>query len=232
MKKPGLEKYLLVSCSLIMDELNQQYGSIFTNNSSKQQLRTFVNDRFSETDLTMRLGHPFRQMVHYNVVDSQLLEGKKKNHDLFIESKGFKVEVKFPKNWNSDRKTPSNSKRWDEYQRDFDWLSDELTLGHKGKVAFVIGWFNYVDYFGQIMQLGERENGKPTGGKPIASTKRISLFPFLKNAKETAYTKDFTYDYDCAYEKLTVGQADIGRAQMNCIFLGNETDVFHFAIYY
>lgn len=232
MRKPEIEQYLLISCSLIMDELNEQYKGIFSDLNSKQQLRANVNERFSETDLTMRLGHPFRQMVHYNVVDSQLLDGEKKNHDLFIESKGFKIEVKFPKNWKSDRNTPSNSKRWDEYQRDFDWLLGELKLGRKGKCAFVIGWFNYVDYFAQIMQLGERENGKRTGSNPKVSEKRVSYFPFLKSTKEPTHTKDLIYDYNCAYEKMTVKQIDCSSINMNCIFLGAETDVFHFAIYY
>jgi len=232
MKKPEIEQYLLISCSLIMDELNEQYKGVFADLNSKQLLRTSVNERFSETDLTMRLGHPFRQMVHYNVVDSQVIGGEKKNHDLFIESKGFKVEVKLPKNWKSDRNTPSNSKRWDEYQRDFDWLLGELKLGHKGKCAFVIGWFNYVDYFAQIMQLGERENGKRTGGNPNVSEKRVSYFPFLKSTKEPAHTKDLIYDYNCAYEELMVKQIGCNNTNMNCIFLGTETDVFHFAIYY
>ena len=97
MKKPEIEQYLLISCSLIIDELNEQYKDVFNSDNPKQTLKLSVNEKFSETDLTMRLGHPFRQMVHYNVVDSHLLEGEKKNHDLFIENKGFKVEVKFPK---------------------------------------------------------------------------------------------------------------------------------------
>lgn len=232
MKKPEISEYLLISCSLVMDELNLQYGDVFTDSDAKTLLRSTVNERFSETDLTMRLGYPFRQMVHYNVVDSQLSEGETKNHDLFIQSKGFKVEVKFPKNWNSERKTPSNSKRWDEYQRDFDWLRGELQLGHKGKCAFVIGWFNYVDYFAQIMQLGERENGKRTGSNPIASKRRLAYLPFLISEKEPTHTKDLVYNYGCAYKELVLDQVDCGETIMNCIFLGSETDVFHFAIYY
>ena len=232
MKKPTIEQYLLISCSLVMDELNEQYGSFIDADIPRQSLRESVNERFSETDLTMRLGHPFRQMAHYNVVDSQLLEGEKKNHDIFVESKGFKVEVKFPKNWNSERNTPSNSKRWDEYQRDFDWLLGELGLGHKGKCAFVVGWFNTVDYFAQIIQLGERIDGKPTGGKPVASARRLVFFPFLKSSKEPVYTKDLTYDYSVAYNELVVKQTTNMNITMNCMFLGSETDVFHFAIYY
>lgn len=45
-------------------------------------------------------------------------------------------------------------------QLDFDWLMDEIENGKKGKVAFVIGWFNCVDCFPQLFNL--EKVGEPT----------------------------------------------------------------------
>lgn len=232
MKKPEIEQYLMTSCALIMDELNLEYREIFKGDKAKENLKSMVNERFSETDLSLRLGYPFRQMVHYNVVDSTGTTLSTKNHDLLVESKGYKMEVKFLKNWKSEIKTSSNSKMWSEFQRDFDWIIAELKTGSKGKCAFVIGWFNCVDHFSEVVQLGERINGKRTGGKPLASERKVRYFPFLKKTKEPAYTKDLTYDYLCAYDALRVELIDQVSTGLNCIFMGEETDVFHFAIYY
>ena len=215
-----------------MDELNEQYGDYIQKESPKLALKESVNERFSETDLTMRLGHPFRQMAHYNVVDPSVDNPEKKNHDLFIESKEYRVEVKFLKNWKSYVGTASNKKVWAEYQRDFDWLLSEITNCHKGKSAFIIGWFNCLDYFAQAIQLGERENGKRTGSNPIASENKILYFPFLQKTAVPTHTKDLAYDYSLAYTPLRLYLNDTCELDMNCIFLGSETDVFHFAIYY
>ena len=232
MPKPAIEQYLLISSSLIMDELNEQYGDYIEKEFPKLALKESVNERFSETDLTMRLGHPFREMAHYNVVDPSVDNSRKKNHDIFIESKGYKIEVKFLKNWKSYVGTSSNKKVWDEYQRDFDWLADEIANGHKGKCSFVIGWFNCLDYFAQAIQLGARENGKRTGSNPLASTDRIMYFPFLRKTNVPTHTKDLAYDYSLAYTPLKLNLNDNSEFDMHCIFLGSETDVFHFAIYY
>ena len=212
--------------------MNEQYKEVFVGDNAKQNLKISVNERLSETDLSMRLGHPFRQLAHYNVVDSTITDGVKKNHDLFIESKKYKVEVKFLKNWKTDRKTNSNSKMWSEFQRDFDWIISEINNGNKGKCAFVIGWFNCVERFSEIIQLGEREDGKRTGGKPLASKRKEKYFPFLKSDKEPTYTKDLIYNYNCAYEILNVNLVDKVVSDLNCVFLGEETDVFHFVIYF
>ena len=232
MPKPTIEQYLLISGSLIMDELNEQYGNYLEKEFPKLALKESVNERFSETDLTMRLGHPFRQMAHYNVVDPNVDDTAKKNHDLFIESKEYKIEVKFLKNWRSYVGTASNKKVWDEYQRDFNWLANEIANGRKGKSSFVVGWFNCLDYFAQAIQLGAREEGKRTGSNPIASENRIVYFPFLRRTAVPTHTKDLAYDYRLAYTSLRLNLNENRELDMNCMFLGSETDVFHFAIYY
>ena len=64
MKKPSISQYLLSTCLFIIDELNEQYGSL-----SKDELKKIADDKFNEMDITVRLGYPFRQMVHYTVGD-------------------------------------------------------------------------------------------------------------------------------------------------------------------
>lgn len=49
------------------------------------------------------------------------------------------------KNWKSTSGTSSASKKWAEFQKDFDWLINEIEKGYKNKRAFVIGWFNCVN---------------------------------------------------------------------------------------
>lgn len=81
----------------------------------------------------VRIGYPFRNMIHYTVGDG----GNKKrdskiNHDLYIESKDFKIEVKYIRNWsiNGLDKHKSNKIQWAEIQKDFAWLEGEIEKGN------------------------------------------------------------------------------------------------------
>ena len=217
-KKPTIEQYLLSTCLFIIDEINEQYK-----NETKEQLRELSNNRYNEMDITVRLGYPFKQMVHYTVGDKG---NKKSNHDLYVESKDFKIEVKFPKNWKSKSGVYNNKKLWSEYQKDFEWLFNEIKNGHKGKRAFIIGWFNCADYFSQIIQLGTE-----TGLNPILNEERFSYF--LKKLKASpTRVNDLAYNYHDAYQKLSMNIIGNEVVDCNCIFLGNEEDKFHFALYY
>ena len=177
-------------------------------------------------DITVRIGYPFKQTVHYTVGDNKK-NGIKVNHDLFIESKDFKIEIKYLKNWNSGSGTKSVSKTWNEYQKDFDWLINEIENGNKHKRAFIIGWFNCVDSISQYLQLGSG-----TGSKPLINEERVAYFPFLKKLKSPTYTCDLAYNYDRAYKELALDLIGSKTPDCNCLFLGNENDVFHFAIFY
>lgn len=220
--RPSINQYLVSTCLLIIDELNDIYGNL-----SKEELRLIANEKFNEMDLTVKIGYPFRNMVHYSVGDKK--ENKNKNnHDLFIESKDFIIEVKYLKNWRTGKKnTSSNSKRWSEYQKDFDWLISEIDDGNKHKRAFVIGWFNCVEYFSQLMQLGNE-----SGPKPSLNEERVKYFPFLNKLKIPTYTTDLEYMYSMAYKEMPLTLIGNHNGNYNCMFLGNEKDCFHFAIYY
>jgi len=92
MKEPAINQYLLSTCLFIIDELNEQYSNL-----SREELKSIADDKFNEMDITVRLGYPFKQMVHYTVGDGK--GGRKVNHDLYVESKDFKIEIKYLKNW-------------------------------------------------------------------------------------------------------------------------------------
>jgi len=101
------------------------------------------------------------------------------------------------------------------------------TVSNKGKRAFIIGWFNCVDYFAQYMQLGA------TGGqKPIVDENKLVYFPFLTKTNELppTYTKDLDYNYNFSYTTRTLNLYK--SYELNCLFLGNAKDKFHFAVYY
>ena len=223
MNNPTISQYLLSTCLFIIDELNEQYKTL-----SKEDLQEVANTKFNEMDITVRLGYPFKQMVHYTVGDGK--NGKKRskiNHDLYVESKDFKIEVKYLKNWKSNVGTSSNSKGWPEYQKDFDWLIEEINNGFKHKRAFVIGWFNCVDCISQYLQLGIG-----AGSKPMLSEEKFMYFPFLKKLKAPTHTTDIAYNYDYSYKELSLNLIGENSSNCNCMFLGNETDVFHFAVFY
>lgn len=219
MEEPSIEKYFLSTCLFTIDEFNEMYKTL-----SKEELKEIADNEYNEMDICVKIGSPFKN-VHYTVGDGK--KGKiKVNHDLYIKSKDFKVEVKYLKNWTAGNGGKCASKSWTEYQDDFDWLEDELKK-NKGKRAFIIGWFNCVDKFSQLIQLGGTR-----GGRPLVDESRLVYFPFLQRAYKPTYTKDLVYNYDCSYEEIKVKLKGRRRHCMNCIFLGNEQDKFHFAIYY
>jgi len=221
---PTIDQYLISTCLFIIDEFNEQYKNI-----SKTELKRIADEKFNEMDLCVRVGYPFRQMAHYTVGDNRNKSTSKVNHDIYVESKDFKIEVKYLKNWKCSSGTSSASKNWDAYQEDFDWLLQEIRDGNRGKRAFIIGWFNCVERFSQLIQLGE---GRNPGSKPKASERKICYFPFLTRMNVPTYTTDLVYNYNNAYKALPVNLIGDTIEGYNCLFLGNEKDLFHFAIYY
>lgn len=219
---PTIDQYLLSTCLFIIDEFNSQYQNL-----PKNELKRIADEKFNEMDICVRIGYPFKQNAHYTVGDSGNKSKSKVNHDIFIESKDFKIEVKYLKNWKSAAGTNSSSKNWDVYQLDFEWILQEIRQGNKGKRAFIIGWFNCVERFSQLIQLGDGP-----GNKPKASERKLCYFPFLTRMNVPTYTTDLVYNYNNAYKPLPVNLIGEVKEGYNCLFLGNERDVFHFAIYY
>ena len=88
MNTPTISQYLLSTCLFTIDELNEQYKAL-----DKEQLKKVADEEFNEMDITVRLGYPFKQMVHYTVGDSKR-QNSKVNHDLYVRSKDFKIEIR------------------------------------------------------------------------------------------------------------------------------------------
>ena len=129
MKRPTIDQYLVANCLYIIDEFNILYKGY-----SQEKLKEEADKKYNEMDITVRLGYPFKQTVHYTVGEGvKKGEEQKINHDLYIEQNDFKIEVKFLKNWKSTANTWAVSKIWDVFQQDFDWLMDEIDLGNKGR---------------------------------------------------------------------------------------------------
>ncbi|HCL4448324.1 TPA: hypothetical protein N2D16_004004 [Clostridium botulinum] len=156
------------------------------------------------------------------------------DRDIVIKAKDFVIEVKYLRNFTSysmrDKsiKHKANKTIWnDAFQKDYDWLCDEIKNGKKGHRASVIGWFNVVKSFSELMQLG---SGK--GSKPDINKDRIQLFPFLNYNPNTNKTKDIFYMYSKAFKEESIKILGYDKEVVNCMFLGTEKDIFHFAIYW
>ncbi len=217
MSTPTIEQYLLSTCLFIIDKFNEMYKGL-----DKSQLKIIADNEYNELDICSRIATPFGDMVHYSTRDSK----KKADYDLYVKSKHFKIRVKYPKNFKSKNGTNSCSVNWDVYQNNFNWLENEIK-SNKGKCAFIIGWFNCVEKFSQIIQLGF---GK--GSKPIVDEHRLVYFPFLRKLKNPTTIKDLDYDYDIAYKSEKLKNIGVKKSNIDCMFLGNENDKFHFAIYF
>jgi hypothetical protein len=214
-----IDKYLISNCLLIIDEFNEKYK-----NCSEEKLRDISDLKISEADLVVSVGYPFRQMATFN------MQGK--SQDIVIESKDFVIEVKYLRNFNSKSNNVgefrSNKLKWEEaFQKDFNWLTNEIKNYKKGKRAFILGWFNVENRnFADIMQLGAG-----TGKNPLINKERMKLFPFLNYDPKTEKTNDIKYRYGAAYKELTISLPGIDE-HVSCMFVGKETDKFHFVIYW
>lgn len=224
MMEPTVDQYLIANCLSIIDEFNIMYAG-----RDKKTLKKEADEKYNEMDIAVKIAYPFRQTVHFTVGESKKNRNVQKiNHDLYIEQHDFRIEIKYLKNWLSSSDTWSASKTWDVFQKDFDWLMDEIDANGNGKVAFVIGWFNCVDSISQLIQLG-----KGSGAYPLVDEKKLAYFPFLEKTKEPTQTRDLKYNYEtCAYKKWKINHIGTRNGDYNCMFLGNEDDYFHFAIYY
>lgn len=223
MIQPSIDQYIIADCLFIIDEFNILYKDY-----DIKKLKKIADEEFNEMDITVRIGYPFKQTAHYTAVDNKKGKNVQKiNHDIYIEQHDFKIEVKYLRNWISTSDTWSVSKNWKAFQKDFDWLMDEIDNKGRGKTAFIIGWFNCVDSFSSLIQLG-----KGRGAYPLADARKISYFPFLKKDKEPIRAKELQYNYEKAYRVLPLDLITTRNIEYNCVFLGNRKDCFHFAIYY
>ncbi|OLN22915.1 hypothetical protein BTO30_07155 [Domibacillus antri] len=213
-----IDKYLISNCLFMIDEFNERYENV-----SKEELKKIADSEYSEADMVVRLGYPFRQMANFN------MQGRSKQaagNDIVVKSKDFRIEVKLLKNYKSSKGSYSSSTTWKEIERDFHWLLEEVKNGNSGKRAFVIGWFNAVECFSQIIQLG-----KSAGSQPDIDHRKKGYFPFLVHNGEK--TRDILYMYKDSYEKMPVHSLyNADGSDVNCMFFGEKDDKFHIAMYW
>ncbi len=88
-------------------------------------------------------------------------------------------------------------------------------------MAFVIGRFNCVESFSQLIQPG-----KGGGAYPLVDERKLSYFPFLKRDKEPTIAKDLRHNYANAYRVLPVNPISARIGDYNCIFLGSPYNYF------
>lgn len=173
----------------IIDEFNEKFE-----NKSVEELRYFADLNFCEADLVVRLGYPFRQMASFNMQGT--------SRDIVIPKKGFVIEVMYLRNFTSNPQINSRAAKlvWKEaFQKDYEWLTNEIISGQKGKRAFVIGWFNAVERFSQLMQLGEG-----SGKYPKINQEKLRLFPFLTHKSDSDRTRDIFYKYVQAFIEKSI----------------------------
>lgn len=216
--KPSIEQYLISTCLFIIDEFNQQFKDL-----SREELMKIANNEFNETDLSFRVGFPFKNMAYF---ENKEKRGNLPKTDIYIKDKDFKIEIKFLRNYYAkNKKTNSNSTPWKQIKGDFDWLVDDIKAGKKHKSAFIIGWFNYFDYFSQIVQLGTG-----AGSIPNYDQRKVDYFPFLRTNGPKA--KDLEIAYDVSHTIRDSLTPDIKGHQLHCMLIGSEEDKFNMALYW
>ena len=207
-----IEKYLVSTCLFVIDEMNERFEGV-TNDKLKD-----VADSFTEADLVVRLGYPFKSMANFST-------GKGADILLKTKTRDFEIQVKYLKNYDSEKGTRSNKSNWKALQKDFDWLTSQIIEGNKNNRAIVLGWFTGNERFSQIAQLG-----KGTGRYPLIDETKKKYFPFL-NPSSSRVT-DISYQYSDAYNIQSIHIPGHTETGINCMFLGSKTDKFHFAIYW
>jgi len=221
-----IEKYLVASCLSIIDDFNEEYGNI---GAQTPKLREIANE-YMGTDLVFKIGYFFGHRATFERTPPKDEPEHLTHFDITVESKKFKIEVKFLKGQksaakNDDKDKGKNKAGWNAIKKDFDWLQKEIEDGRKGKSAFVIGWFNSSAKFNELMQLGVGDGRSPQVGE-----NKEPYFPFITFDPETRKTDTVQYIYKT--ETLPSIKIPNFDGEMNCTFLGNQEDIFHIVIYY
>lgn len=213
--------------------MNQVY-----NGYDKEQLKEAADENFNELDLTVLMGYPFRHNARYTGNENKSKKSNYKgNYDLFIKTRGFKIEVKFLKNWRSEADTLAASKNWKPFLKDFNWLMNEIDTKGKGKVAFVIGWFNCVEYFSSRWNeiddyQAVRESGVEFAIVKVNNAKNQADARFYKHmegfkAAGVPVIGGYHYCYANTIEKAKQAAdsfVNIGKPQgINCMWLDLES---------
>ncbi|MGJ0841591.1 hypothetical protein [Clostridium tertium] len=208
--------YFKSNLLLIIEEMN-----INLKKYSNEDLKHFADNLFTEADLQARIWYPYRNFAHLN------MQGNPK--DIHIPSKDFILEVKYLRNFSSAYNSKSNKATWhNAFEKDYNWLINEIKNGKKNKRAFILGWIN-IDgrNFNNLMQLGIG-----SGQSPSINKERIILFPFLNYNPNNNRTNSIFYSYMQNNKINSITIPGYGNETVNCLFLGKPQDKFHIAVYF
>ena len=211
-----IKDYFISNCLLIINDLSEYHI-----NKSSEELKDFSDLDFTEADLQMKLCYPLGNMAQLK------MQG---NHgDIRIPSKDFIVEVKYLRNFNNASNIRNQKTVWGEaFQKDYNWLVEDIKRGKKGQRAFILGWFNIEGRrFSDIMQLGTG-NGK----NPMINKSRMTYFPFLNYNPNTNKINDISYIYNSHMKEQDIIIPGYNENKVTCMFIGEDKDLFHFALYY
>ena len=155
-----INRYFDSSIHILIDEMDMIMKDL--SNIDQQE---YANKKYSEADFTIRLGSPFRQWARYPMHGT-------KGHDIIIDYKDFKVEIKYWRNWHGG--TGTQKAVWaNSYGDDFNWLVREIKNGKKNLRALVCGWFTFFEWR-ELLQLGSSP-----GPNPFVNKARLKKLPFL-----------------------------------------------------
>lgn len=214
--KQMIKNYFISNCLLIINDLSEYHR-----NKSDKELKDFSDLDFSEADLQAKLYYPLGNMAQ--------LRQQGNFGDIRIPSKDFIVEVKYLRNFNNASNIRNQKAVWKEaFEKDYNWLTNEIKLAKKGKRAFILGWFNLEGRrFSDIMQLGTG-----IGKNPLINKKRMLFFPFLNYNPDTNKINDISYIYNSHFKEHDINIPGFNDDKVTCMFIGQKNDKFHFALYY
>lgn len=215
-KRNEIKQWILPYCLQFIDLMNKEYD-----NYTKQELKKIADDdKSNEGNIINKFTHPFHNFVDLNF--------QSKSCDINVYLKNYIIEFKFLRNFRSDSGTYTNKLNFDDcFKKNYTWLCDEIKQDLKGKRAFLIGWYNAVDRFSEIVYLGEG-----SGSIPNLNLERLHYFPFINHKENSFKITDIFYMYSLNCVTTTLLIPSCKSETVNCIFIGKESDKFHFALYW
>lgn len=86
MIEPTVEQYLIGTCLSIIDEFNILYETY-----TWEQLKKAADEKYNEMDITVKVGYPFKQTVHYAVGKRKQIENKKRLIMIYMWNNGILI---------------------------------------------------------------------------------------------------------------------------------------------
>ena len=199
-------RYFDSSIHILIDEMN-----MLLLKQNQDERTNYARNKFSEADLAIRLGSPFRHLARYPMQGTQ-------GQDIIIDYKDFEVEVKYWRNWLGG--TGVQKLVWEEaYEKAFNWLIKEIKIGKKNNRAIICGWFSFFEWR-ELLQLGST-----TGGNPSVNSERLKILPFLNCEDGKIGTVRTNY-------LIEHGEANYGDCKVNWELHGDESDILNVVMLY